>query len=487
MSALFEPCAPENVGLSSAQVLQLLDRLEQSRLCLHGMLVVKDGQIAAEGYWSPFSWDRLHRMYSVSKSVVSLAVGLMIGEGKLRLTDGVAKFFPDKLPDLLHPYLQQTTVRDLLVMATPHTDQSYTDRDGDWVHTFFHTQPSHPPGLIYHYDTAGTVVLCSIVERLAGMPFLEYMRPRLLDPIGFSQDARCIKTPEGTSWGGSGVLCTLRDIAKLGYVCMHGGRWADLKLLPEDYVRAATSRQIDNSHRMHPGYGYQIWMIDGGFMFNGMGSQYVFCFPDRDLIVAFNGDTQLDDDRAKREVMSAVYDCLVHVAPQPATEDRALRETLQRRLNGLTLLPALGEMTSPWADTVRGATYRLDPNPMGIRWLRLDFSSAQGALHYENATGPHEIRFAFGRQQLGKFPESHYYAGQIGTCPGAHFDCAASAAWIEPHTLQLYVRIIDECFGTCRMTLAFRDNQVALHMQKAAEWFLDEYEGFAGGTKCAVG
>src|SRR5690606_31951476 len=133
------------------------------------------------------------------------------------------------------------------IMSTPNSANSYTRDDSDWAATFFQKEPSHPPGTIFSYDTSATVVLNTIVERISGVPFLEYMRPRLLDPIGFSENAWCIQTPEGTSWGGSGVICTLQDMAKLAYVCLNKGRWDGRQLISEEYIREATSKQIDTS------------------------------------------------------------------------------------------------------------------------------------------------------------------------------------------------------------------------------------------------
>ncbi|MCB0185340.1 MAG: serine hydrolase, partial [Caldilineaceae bacterium] len=192
---LFTPASsPESLGIPSQAVLNFLERIDAERINMHGFLLVRRNRIAAEGYWAPWSAEHRHRMYSVSKSFVALAVGLMIDEGRLSLDDQVAGFFPDKVPEPLHPWLAASTVRDLLTMATAHSTTSYTRTDPDWVWTFFNRQPSHPPGTIFSYDTATTVVLTAIVEKLAGMPFLDYMRPRFLDRIGFSADAWCVRT-----------------------------------------------------------------------------------------------------------------------------------------------------------------------------------------------------------------------------------------------------------------------------------------------------
>ena len=133
--------SPESQGIPSRAILNFLQRIDSERICMHGFLLVRHNRIAAEGYWAPWSAERTHRIYSVSKSLVALAVGMMIDEGRLTLDDRVAEYFPDKLPEDLHPWLAAATVRDLLTMATPHSTTSYTRDDPDWVWTFFNRTP----------------------------------------------------------------------------------------------------------------------------------------------------------------------------------------------------------------------------------------------------------------------------------------------------------------------------------------------------------
>jgi len=474
--------SPESLGIPSSAILSFLERIDREQTCMHGFLLLRKGQIAAEGYWAPYSKDSMHRMYSVSKSMVSLAIGLMIEEGKLSLEDRVASFFEDKVPENLHPYLAESTVRDLLMMATPHSENSYTRYDKDWAATFFHKAPSHPPGTIFSYDTAATVILNTIVERISKVPFLEYMRDKLLDPIGFSKDAWCIKTPEGTSWGGSGVICTLRDMAKLAYVCLNKGRWEDRQLISEEYIREATSKQIDNSIIGRQGYGYQIWMQrEGGFAFIGMGSQYALCFPDKDLIFACISDTQ-GAGPTGTGVIEPFYDEIFYkVKDSPLPEDAKSHTALKGKILDLKILPQRGNLASPYAERISNRWYTLNENPMGITRMRLTFNGDEGIWEYENASGHHTLNFGLGKKVPGDFPQRNYFDERIGTASGRRYKCLASAAWVEDHKLNMLVYITDIYLGTLKITFAFKGDEISIFMTKVAEWFLDEYEGFAGG------
>lgn len=187
---------PEEAGIEPSAILRFLDRLEAREICMHSFLILRGGRIAAEGYWAPYTKERLHRIYSASKSLVSVAVGLLEAEGRLSLDDTAASFFPEYVPaGGAHPFVMHATVRDLLRMRSPFEEPPY-DRhpDLDWMHAFFLAEGTHMPGTVFSYDSSATVTLTALAEKCSGMPFIEYLRPRVLDPIGFSENAYCAPT-----------------------------------------------------------------------------------------------------------------------------------------------------------------------------------------------------------------------------------------------------------------------------------------------------
>ena len=130
-------------------------------------------------------------------------------------------------------------------------------------------------------------------------------------------------------------------------------------------------------------------------------------------------------------------------------------------------------------EKIDGVVYRCEENRMGIAWLRLTFDRDEGVLYYKNAQGEKKIRFGFGKNVFGKFPQEGY-ADLVGTVPtkGHYYDCAASADWVEPQKLRIRVQIIDKYFGNLAIVIGFRDAaHLSLRMRKKAEHFLDEYNG----------
>lgn len=467
---------PEEGGIPSSAILGFVEKLESKGLCMHSFLVIRNGKIAAEGYWKPFDVNRKHRMYSVSKSFVSVAIGLMEEEGLLSLDDRVVSFFPDKLPaEGVHPYIEKMKIRDLLRMASAHEKTTYKIMEiDDWLRTFFAVKPSHQPGAVFSYDTSASYTLAAIVERLSGMPILDYMRPRLLDPIGFSEDAYFLKCPMGISHGGSGLICTSRDLAKFALTCMNEGRFGGEQLIPAKYIKAATSRQIDNNAANtyiegQQGYGYQFWRCrNNGFACLGMGNQVAICLPDKDFVLVTTADTQ-SDSGGHSTIFDALWDEIYpHISTEALPEDNAAYNELCEKIGSLAISVVEGSTSSPVSEKASGCKYRLPDNEMGLSWVRFSFRGDEGVFEYENREGKHKLAFGLGKHITQKFPENNY-------------DCMTSAAWTDENSLLIYSYIIDDYFATLKINVVFVENTVTIYMRKFAEQFLENYSGCASG------
>jgi CubicO group peptidase (beta-lactamase class C family) len=475
-----QPITPEEAGIPSGAVTALLERLDSRRIRMNSLMVLRRGRIAAEGYWKPFDREKRHRMYSVSKSMMSVAIGILVTEGKLSLGDRVAGFFPDKLPEKLHPYIADATVRDLLMMATPHETSTYKLVPGDWVSSFFSCPPSHPAGTVFSYDTSGSHVLGALAERISGMPLLDFMRARVFDEIGFSKEAIWMPDPYGVQQAGSGMYCTTRDLARFGLLCLNRGVYQGKRYVAEDYMLAATTKQISNSVpgtqlgtyvMKHRGYGYQFWCgTDDLFCCYGMCGQFALMSPRRDLLAVTTAETQVDpgDEAA---IITALWEELFQKAMDaPLPEDKPAARLLERRLASLELLAPQGRASSPLAGKVSGGRWRLEPNPMGISEVTLELTEGGGAFTYLSDIGRKSIRFGWGSWLPQAFPEGGY-------------DCVARAAWADDSSLEIWVSILDETPATLKLLLSFKGDQLSLRMYRAVGDILNRYQGFAGGVR----
>ena len=483
---LFETCTPEAAGIPSGAIEEFLRLLARDRTAQHDLLIVRNGKLCFETYWKPFTPEFRHRLYSCSKSIVSTAVGILIERGQLSLEDRAVTFFPDKAPKNVHPWLAEMTIRDMLRMATCYEHgASYKPTDPDWEATFFTDEVSHKPGQVFSYCTTATTMLCMIIRRVSGQEFMGVLRP-VFDELGISRDAFCVETPCGHEWGGSGVCFTAREFAKFADLCTHYGRYNGRQLLPESYMREATRGEIDNAiEQSSPdtgtGYGYQFWPMRQGFAMHGMGGQFALCLPEKNLTMITNGYDELMG-RCKDDVFTLFWDVLYPaLSDSPLSEDEAAQTSLARLCGTLELPCPEGERHSETERAIAGRRYKMSSNPLGMRWMRFEFEENEGVWHYENATGEHALRFGLGRQCADVFPETHYYGRRIGTPANRPYQAYNSAAWTMPDSLLLYCHIADIHLANLRVAFTFDGDTVTLYARKHAEFFMNEYTGFASG------
>lgn len=492
MADALQFCRPEEVGVHPSWVENYTNSLKKLGKMQHSFLMMRHGKVFAEGYHKPFDKDRFHRMYSVSKTFVSAAIGLLVDEGRINLTDKVIDYFPDLLPEKVDPLLAQATIRDLLMMATPYPQGTY-DRDTEnWIQSFF--QPpfaaDHPAGSEFRYDTSGTYTLDVLAERVAGKPFLEYLKDKMLRELGFSEDSWCVESPEGIQWGGSGVQCTTRDLARFALVFLNGGKVNGKQYLSEEYVKEASSKQIDNltsegidMTRGH-GYGYQIWMThDGSFSFCGMGGQLAVCIPNRDFLFTCTGDMQGEPNEYEG-IFSCLWDEVVNkLEDEPIPCDDAALKRMNETLQNLTCVVPAGEKTSVWAEKINGATYHLGENPMGINSFAVTFDGGKGKIVYDTVRGEKIIPFGLGQYEHCLFPDAYHYGRRMHQEEAVHYKSMTTAVWPEENRLLIRTYVIDDYFGNMAANFTFCGDEVSISMTKTAEWFLDEYVGTATGRK----
>lgn len=487
---MFQTVTPERVGVSAKSIRSYLKFLKRSGVNMHSLLMMRGDKIFAEYYWSPFTKDFCHRMYSQTKSYVSIAIGLLEEEGKLKLSDKIIDHFPEKLTDEVGAFLKEQTVEDMLTMRTGVELGGwwFSDPDPDKTRVYLR-QPDgvYPAGSLFAYDSPGSSVLTELVDKLAGKPMLEYLQEKLFDKMGAFQTAGMVKTPNGVSWGASGLLCTTRDLAAMGRLLMQGGMWNGQQLINESYVRKATSRIADNTlvrssnRAFQHGYGYQIWKTEqDGFAFSGLGGQLTVALPGRDFLMVCTGDNQgyaSSGDLTVNALFQLIVDEMEDVPiPGVQTETAALaKETACLSLSHLENL-----CPENIAAKVHGQRYLCRENPMGITEFTFRFTEDGGQLHYVNAQGEKVLPFGLEKNVFCKFPQLGYsreLAGVHDEHSDFKYDAAVSAGWMEEAKLTLRVQIIDTYFGNMTAEFAFRGNSAAVRMQKTAEDFLEEYQG----------
>jgi len=482
---------PESVGVPSASISAFLQDLRDSRFNMHSVLVMRHGKLITEAYQEPYDQDRKHRMFSVSKTFAAFAAGLLIDEGKLSLDDKVVDFFPEYCPHPVPPLLAAATVYDMLTMQDPHDHTSHgMGIKANWLESWFLAAPDHPPGTVFQYNTTSTNLVAAIIERITGMKMMDYMYPRLLTPLGFSDGCYCGETPDGDSFAGSAVMCTPRDIAKLVQFVINDGLWEGKQLISKDFIVKLRSKLVDNNLMGIPvegmfGYGFFTWHLrHGGFAFFGIHGQFGIGFPDKGLAVISTGNTtenySVENDILLSQFMDRVLRHLLpNLSDTPLPEDAEA----QRELAGLTALPHMlvpGKTSSPKAAEIAGRTYKLQPNKSGWQTARVEFSDSPagqiGQLHYTNRRGNKTIEFGLGHAIPFAFPEEP----GIASATVNSYDTYANGAWVDDRTLGIYVYNI--AAGYMHLNAVYEGDAVTI-LIKPQEGYRKDYGGYMYGKK----
>jgi CubicO group peptidase (beta-lactamase class C family) len=357
---------PADQGVDPAAILSFLDALdERPDIEMHSLMVVRHGQVVAEGWWAPYSAGRPQLLYSLSKSFTSTAAAFAQAEGLLDLDDAVISHFPEFAADITGPRSRSVKVRHITSMASGHAremlDEALKSDPEEPVRGFLLSPPDRDPGTVFAYSQPCTYTLASIIQRNAGMSLTRYLRPRLFDPLGIGH-VGWHTFPPGREQGFSGLHARTEDVAKLGLLYLQRGRWEGAQLIPEEWVAEATSEQVSNAENAEPdwqqGYGFQFWMSRHGYRGDGAFGQFCVILPEQDAVVVTTAYT-LD----MQAMLDAMWARLLPGIGTASPGASPAQEQLSARLARLEL-PACpgwpapadwGPWTGPFATTASGA------------------------------------------------------------------------------------------------------------------------------------
>ncbi|MFM0742195.1 serine hydrolase [Paraburkholderia xenovorans] len=380
---------PEAQGISPDAILAFLDDARSSGFELHGFMLWRHGHVVAEGWWEPYRADRIHMMHSLTKSVTSAAVGLAIADGRFGLEDKVVSFFKEYLPETVSDNLAAMTVEDLLTMRTGHASMVsgsvWRQIKTSWIAEFFKIPVVYKPGTKFVYTSAATYMLSGIVTKTTGQTVVDYLKPRIFDPLGIS-GYDWPTGPDGISPGANGLSWKTSDSLKFGVLHAQDGMWNGQQLLPKSWVDAV--------HQQHvPGkYGYQWWLgQDDAYLADGVFTQYSVVFPKQNAVLAINAAIPLDSGFSQllyRHFPAAFQDTPPSGLP---LDNRSLKK-LKARTDNLELLPPFVATTSPVIQHVSGKTYQFSDNAAQVKSVRFDFAEDACAFSLVDERGTHTIR-----------------------------------------------------------------------------------------------
>ncbi|MFJ9965290.1 serine hydrolase domain-containing protein [Streptomyces avermitilis] len=356
--------SPAAEGVDAHGIHAFLDAVESAPdIEPHSLMVLRHGRVVAAGWWAPYTPERPHLLYSLSKSFTSAAAGLAAAEGLLDLDAPVISYFPEFADEITDPRSRAMLVRHVASMASGHLAETNErafklDRNNP-VRGFLLIPPDRDPGTVFAYNQPCTYTLAAIVQRQSGRSLTEYLRPRLLDPLGIGEVA-WLQHPRGRDLGFSGLHAATDAIARLGLLHLQGGVWEGERLLSASWVAEATRPHIATADGTaegaesdwQQGYGFQFWQSRHGYRGDGAYGQFCLVLPEHDAVIATTAATEQMQD-----LLNLVWR---HLRPAFAEkpldghddEDAALAE----RLAGLALPPVAARPIPPTAPEAWSST-----------------------------------------------------------------------------------------------------------------------------------
>ncbi len=485
----FERVTAESLGIRSEDILHFLEEERRAGIELHSFMLVRQGKVAAEGWYAPYSSERRHIIYSFSKTFTATAVGFAWQEGLLSLDEKLVDLFPDELPEKVSENLAQADIRSLLTMSCGHameiTREDIAASGNNWVRAFFAQDFCFKPGTVFQYNTYGTDLLCLILWKKTGMTLTRYLNSRLFRYIGI-RDVYCSKmedrlVPPGSPYGqveggGWGFHMRTEDLARFIWFVEQRGVWDGERLLKEEWFDQAVSKQIDTLNDVYgpvtsnwqQGYCFQCWCntYRGSFRADGAYGQFGYVIPRKDTILITTACAINTEDLLNIFVRTIVEKMQDLPLPEDPAADRALKETCA----SLKLTPLAG-LRNMWTEKIlEGSVYHIQ-NPSGISLE--EFIGGEGHFgHDDRRLESIEVHFGPGETDLvfeeilkdGSRDRQKLSVGLDGDLRQSVLSDGiyeASGRWLAVNEMELEVRFY-EALGAARIFLRFENDGLTM-------------------------
>jgi Beta-lactamase len=479
-SSMLDRSTPEAQGVSAESITQFLDAAAKSKTEFHSFMLLRHGKVIAEGWWNPYRADLEHTLYSCSKSFTATAIGFAINEKRLSLEDKVVSFFPNDLPDTVSAWLKELSVRDVLMMSDgqdPDPSATVPGLDSNWIRGFLATPIVHEPGTRFLYNSLGTYMLSAIIQKVTGQSTLNYLKPRLFEPLGikgmdWETDVKGINT------GGWGLRLKTEDMAKFAELFLQQGKWNGKQILPASWVKEASTVKImqdpnapqskkDSSDWLQ-GYCFQMWRCrHNAYRGDGAFGQFMIVMPDQDAVIAITAETP-----DMQEEINLVWKYLLPAFKESKLLAKAVANArLKKKIQALAL-PLSAKHLEPLAKSINGKTFTVTANGSHLQTVSFSFINDMCTVNFQTETGSYNLNFGAGKWVAGttNMPGPSLTAKSIENTSMLYpAKVDGSYTWKDANTLELVLRYI-ESPHTQQYTCHFTDKHLTIESAKSFQY-----------------
>jgi hypothetical protein len=472
---------PESEGVSSSGIEKFLNAAAGSKTEFHSFMFLRHGKVIAEGWWNPYSSNLKHSMYSTSKSFTATAIGFAINEKRLALTDKVISFFPKDLPDTISQNLSRLAIKDLLSMSVgqdPDPTADVITKDSNWVRAILAKPIVNEPGTRFLYNTMGTFLLSAILQKVTHQTLLDYLKPRLFDPLGIEQMDWEL-SPTGVNTGGWGLRIKTEDMAKFGQLFLQNGQWLGIQVIPKDWIEAASSTKIiqhpelsrskRDSSDWEQGYCYQMWRCrNQAFRADGAYGQFIIIMPEKDAVVAITAETA-----DMQQELNLVWKYLLPaIHPSPLSANKLESEKMNQQLSALAISIPKSLSFPTEEKNLSGKIFVIQPNQKQIKNISFDFNNDKCFLNLTTDSNSFRLAYGVGKWEFGETskrgpylisnPIYNFYTFVKSRVAGAY-------RWIDGNTIELTLRYIESPHSE-RTVCHFDQNFVSIEIQNSLDF-----------------
>jgi CubicO group peptidase (beta-lactamase class C family) len=430
----WQTALPEAQGIDSSKLADAMLAFREQNIPIHSLFIVRDGYAVADATFYPYDGQTIHDVASVTKSVMTTLIGIAIDQGQLSLDDKVLSFFPDREIANRDARKEAITVRHLITMSSGL--QCVRDgMEGETVSTM-HASPDFvqfaldlpmaaEPGSRFLYCSPAIHLLSPILEQATGMTALEFARQYLFEPLGITE-TKWERDPQGYYNGWGDLSLRTEDMAKIGLLFLHQGRWDGEQIVSRQWVEEATAVQMTTPDGSDDPYGYGWWLSDdpgmeGVFRAAGRLGQNIIVLPQWDMILTTTGGG-FEVEEISEPLLASFADM---ENPVPANPEGVAR--LESAVAAVAQPPAARPVT-PLPDVARaisGRTIVIEPNNIGLDSIAFDFDDSAEATIYLAGGGEPVIVAPVGLDGVFRFSTLPTDGGRLVGLRGE---------WIDPQT-----------------------------------------------------
>ncbi len=441
---------PEEVGVSSAAIAEYVRDIEDSGIESHSLMVIRHGKVAYESWRKPYEADIPHTMYSVSKSIMSIAAGFAVTEGYLTPETRLVDVFPEYKPEQPDESLEKITLHHLLTMTVGKNVSLLADKTSRyWVRDFMKVKQTFEPGEGWSYVNENTYCVSAMITKTTGMSVTDFLKPRLYEPLGITS-YQWERDHTGVETGGWGLYLKTEDLAKIALCCLNDGVYNGKQIIPKEWLDVAASdvtKGVPNSPV--DGYGYSIWGCDTEqtYRFDGMFSQFAYIFKEYNAVVVLTNNEIIEAKAVecfRRYFPDAFFDNvnpptveipeftpLEEVPPMPRQYET--EKSIAGRRIKFKPAAACKLLGYPLSTLTLPAVYMSAIKPGPVDNFKFNFYEDECTMYWTEGKESNIIHIGLD----GKPRKSKITLGRI------NYTASSTAAWLNENTLEVWIRPLE--------------------------------------------